>query len=94
MTIDDLLAEAAQMPDAAIFFAQGTETVWTPEHLVPLRDLVRTNHKPQLEALNDALDRRFPQPAAERMGVFQPAGEMAVMELAANTAESNTTGYR
>jgi hypothetical protein len=30
----DVISEAAQMPNAAIRFAQGIDTVWTPEHLV------------------------------------------------------------
>jgi hypothetical protein len=66
-------------PQSSLHKAQTR--VWTPEHLVPLRDRVRTNNKAQLEALNDALDRRFHQPDAEWMGVFRVAGEMAVMEL-------------
>jgi hypothetical protein len=76
----DLISEAAQMPDAAVRFAQGVGQVWTPEHLVPLRTSVRQNHGGQLRAVHAALDQRFKQPTAEWMGVFRAAAEMAVME--------------
>ncbi len=78
--MENLTAEAAQMPDAAIRFAQGVGSVRTPEHLVPLRETVRVNHKAQLVALHGALDRRFNQPNAQWMGVFRAAAEMALME--------------
>jgi hypothetical protein len=76
----DLDLEAAQMPDAAIRFARGVDRVWTPEHLVPLRTTVRQRHGAQLRAVFDALDQRFNEPNADRMGVFRAAAEMAVME--------------
>jgi hypothetical protein len=76
----DLISEAAQMPDAAIRFARGVDRVWTPEHLVPLRTIVRERHGAQLHAVHAALDQRFKQPNANWMGVFRAAAEMAVME--------------
>jgi hypothetical protein len=76
----DLIAEAAQMPDAAVGFARGVGQVRPPEHLLPLRTNVRQQHKTQLNAVQAALDQRFSQPNAEWMGVFRAAAEMAVME--------------
>jgi hypothetical protein len=76
----DLLSEAAQMPYAAVRFAQGVGQVWTPNHLVPLRTNVRDNHGAQLRAVHVALDERFNQPNADWIGVFRAAAEMAVME--------------
>jgi hypothetical protein len=65
-TMDDLITEAAHMPAAAILFAQGTDTAWTPEHLVPLRETVRTKHKAELaQQLNKALDEHFNHTAAQ-----------------------------
>jgi hypothetical protein len=78
--MSDLISEAAQMPDAAIRFARGVDTVWTPEHLVPLRTTVRQRHGAQLRAVHAALDERFNEPNAGWMGVFRAAAEMAVME--------------
>jgi hypothetical protein len=78
--VGDLTAEAAQMPDASVRFAQGVSNVWTPEHLVALRDIVRRQHAPELRSVHAALDRRFEQPNANWMGVFRAAAEMAVME--------------
>ena len=78
--VGDLIAEAAQMPDAAIRFARGVGSVWTPEHLVPLRTRVRQQHATQLRGLHAALDKRFSQPNADWMGVFRAAAEMALME--------------
>lgn len=78
--LDDLIGEVARMPDAAIYFAMGTDTVWTPEHLVPLRETVRTKRKAELEQLFEALNERFNQPDAVWMGVFQAGAEMAMME--------------
>jgi hypothetical protein len=48
----DLISEAAQMPDAAVRFARGVDRVWTPEHLVPLRTIVRQRHGAQLRAFH------------------------------------------
>jgi hypothetical protein len=79
-TMHDLVAEAAQMPDAAVRFAQGVGQVWTPNHLVPLRTSVRDHHGAQLRAVHAALDERFNQPNANWIGVFRAAAEMAVME--------------
>ncbi|AHC27880.1 MULTISPECIES: hypothetical protein [Mycobacteriaceae] len=78
--VGDLIAEAAQMPDASVRFAQGVSNVWTPEHLVALRDIVRREHTQQLRLVHAALDRRFEQPNVNWMGVFRAAAEMAVME--------------
>ncbi len=79
-TVGDLISEAGQMPDAAIRFAREVSDVWTPDHLVPLRTTVRQRHGVELQAVHEALDRRFGQPNADWMGVFRAAGEMAVME--------------
>ncbi|MBN3507683.1 hypothetical protein JYB55_02380 [Mycolicibacterium septicum] len=76
----DLIAEASQMPDAAIRFARGVSQVWTPEHLVPLRTIVRKRHSGELGAVHAALDDRFNDRNADWMGVFRAAAEMAVME--------------
>ena len=68
------------MTDTAISFARGVSQVRTPEHLVPLRDEVRTKHRAQLNTVFAALDNRFKQPTAAWMGCFRAAAEMAVME--------------
>jgi cation diffusion facilitator CzcD-associated flavoprotein CzcO len=81
--VDDLITEAARMPDAAVRFAQGTGTVGTPDNLVPLRDNVRTKHKAELERLFATLDRRFNQPNASWMGAFRAGAELALMEKVA-----------
>jgi hypothetical protein len=76
----NLIAEAAQMPDAAITFIQRyVGFVQTPEHLLPLRRDVRENHRSKLNAVFSALHQRFNQPNAVWFGVFQAAAEMAVM---------------
>ena len=75
-----MIAEAAQMPDAAVRFARGVGQVWTPEHLVPLRARVRQQNGAALRAVHAALDQRFNDPNANWMGVFRAAAEMAVME--------------
>jgi hypothetical protein len=70
----DLIAEAAQMPDAAIQFAQGVGFAGRiPDRLVPLRHTVLAKHKAELAALNAALDRRFGQPNEQWMGAFRAA---------------------
>jgi hypothetical protein len=33
------------MPNASIRFARGVSEVWTPEHLIPLRDAVREHRR-------------------------------------------------
>jgi len=76
----DLIAEARQMPDAAIeFIRRYVGQVRTPTHLIPLRDDVRKDHTGQLFAVFDALNERFRQPNAPWFGAFQAAAEMAVM---------------
>lgn len=77
--MNDLLDEAKRMPDAAIRFAQGISWVKTPEHLVPLRDLIRSKHRGDLAVLHGALSDRF-QTAADYINVFYAASEMALME--------------
>jgi hypothetical protein len=54
--------------------------VWTPEHLVAFRGIVRRDYAQQSRLVHAALDRRFEQPNANWMGVFRAAAEMAVME--------------
>lgn len=68
------------MPDAAIRVAQGVSQVWTPEHLVPLRDLVRDRHHADLSAIFAALDERLHPTGANYYNVFRAAAEMALME--------------
>jgi hypothetical protein len=74
----NLIAEVAQMPDAAISYARGVTFVRTPKEFDSLLETVRTNHKPEFSELTDALDRRFNQPHAVWMGVFSAATEMAL----------------
>jgi hypothetical protein len=54
-----LLDEAARMPAAAALKANEIGLVRTPEEYVPLRDLVRQNHRSDFAALTAALDERF-----------------------------------
>ena len=76
----DLIAEAAQMPDAAIeFVRRNVGYVRTPDHLIPLRDVVREHHRSKLNAVFGALHQRFNQPNAPWFPAFQAAAEMAVM---------------
>jgi hypothetical protein len=77
-----VLQEAGQMPDAAIRLAHDISQVWTPEHLVPLRDDVRKNHRGQLTQLHEAINDRFGTTGAsdDYVNVFYAAGEMALME--------------
>ena len=75
----DVIAEAHRMPDAAVTFVRrNVGQVWTPKHLVPLRDEVRKNHGAKLSAVFEALGSRFNR-NAEWFGAFQAAAEMAVM---------------
>ncbi len=67
------------MPDAALQFAQGVGWVKTPEEFLPLRDRVRENHQGEMALLTDALKKRFRALDALRLGLFQAAGEMALM---------------
>lgn len=83
----NLVAEAAQMPDAAVgFIRRYVGYVQTPAHLIPLRDEVRKNHKAKLNAVFHALNERFKQPNAQWFGAFQAAAEMAVMVEVAGDA--------
>ncbi|PWR12621.1 hypothetical protein DKT69_23410 [Micromonospora sicca] len=73
-----LLTEAQETPTAALDYAQGVSEVRTPEHLVPLREVVRRQNRSELNALFAAINERFG--ATEPViGVFYAAGEMAVM---------------
>lgn len=77
---NDLIAEAEQMPDAAVeFIRRNVGYVRTPEHLIPLRTEVREKHTGMLAAVFEALRTRFGQSDAEWFGAFQAAAEMAVM---------------
>lgn len=76
----DLLDEARRMPDAAISFARQLAYVHTPDHLVPLRTLVREQHGPQLAAVHRELYERFDRTGDDFLNVFRAAAEMAVME--------------
>jgi hypothetical protein len=76
----NLIAEAQQMPDAAIKFIQRyVGYVQTPKHLLPLRDEVREHHGAKLVAVFEALKQRFGTSTATWFGAFQAAAEMAVM---------------
>jgi hypothetical protein len=79
VSFNDLIAECAHIPDAAVQFAQGVGWVKTPEDFMPLRDRVRENNQGQMAALTDALKTRFPDLDGLRLGLFQAAGEMALM---------------
>jgi hypothetical protein len=70
------------MPDEAIRFARGVSHVWTPEHLVPLREEVRANHRGQFVQLQAGINDRFGTTGAsdDYVNVFYAAGEMALME--------------
>ncbi|WP_309117559.1 hypothetical protein [Saccharothrix sp.] len=76
----DLIDEARRMPDAAIRFAQGVSMVRTPDHLVPLRTLVRERHAATLGAVHTALYERFDRTRDDYLNVFRAAAEIAVME--------------
>jgi hypothetical protein len=89
VSFNDLIAECAHMPDAALQFAQGVGWVKTPEDFMPLRDRVRENNHGQMAVLTDALKKRFPDLDALRLGLFQAAGEMA---LVAEVGRSELTG--
>lgn len=73
------------MPDEAIAFARGTANVWTPKHLVGLREQVRNDHAAELGQLLAAINERFDTTGAstDYVNVFYAAGEMALMELVA-----------
>lgn len=70
------------MPDAAIRFARDVYQVRTPEHLVPLREEVRKNHRGKFAQLQGAINDRFGTTGAtdDYVNVFYAAGEMALME--------------
>src|SRR6266508_3871265 len=82
LPVSQLLQEAGRMPDAAIRFARDISQVWTPEHLLPLRENVRTNHRGQFAQLQVAINDRFGTTGAsdDYVNVFYAAGEMALME--------------
>jgi hypothetical protein len=77
--VSQLLAEIRDMPAAALTFARGVSKVRTPEHLVPVRDVVRADYAGELGLLFGALQERFPD-VGSFFGVFQAAVEMALME--------------
>lgn len=68
------------MPDAAVRFARGVSHVSTPDHLVPLRTLVRTKHSAELASVHAALYERFDRTSEDYLNVFRASAEMAVME--------------
>jgi hypothetical protein len=78
VNLNALLDEARRMPPGSVTFARGVGNVWTPEHLVPLRDHVRKDHREQLGALHAAIDERLGAPN-KYVGVFYAASEMALM---------------
>jgi hypothetical protein len=90
--VDDLIAEAERMPDAAVRFARGLAQVWTPEHLIPLRTRVREKHTAELHSLFAAIDERFGTSGAttDYVNAFYAAGEMAVMERVGRDELSDT----
>lgn len=79
MSFNNLIAECANMPDAAIHFAEGVGWVKTPEEFLPLRDRVRKHNQGQMAQVSEALKKRFPDLSVHRLGLFQAAGEMALM---------------
>ncbi len=70
------------MPGASVRFARGVSQVWTPEHLIPLRERVRTEHKARLLEVHEAINQRFATTGAsdDYVNVFYAASEMALME--------------
>jgi hypothetical protein len=76
----NLINEARRMPDAAVSFARSVSEVRTPEHLVPLRTLVRTKYAAELASVHVALYERFDRTSEDYLNVFRAAAEMAVME--------------
>jgi hypothetical protein len=80
--VNALLDEARQMPAKSVRFARDVGQVWTPPHLVPLRDRVRSEHRAQLQQLHAAIDERFGTTGASTayVNVFYAASEMALME--------------
>lgn len=77
----NLLTEAARMPAGSVGFARGVGEVRTPDHLVPLRDRVRTQHGGDLRRVHAAIEQRFGTTGAtdDYINVFYAASEMAVM---------------
>lgn len=75
----DLIDEARHMPDASLDIASHVAWISTPDHLVPLREHVRTQRRSELTTLFATLNERFG--ATERfIRVFYAAGELAMME--------------
>lgn len=74
-----VVAEAGQLPDAALDFARRVSEVRTPQHLIQLREQVRERHRGELNAVFAAVNARFGG-SESMIGVFYAAGEMAVME--------------
>lgn len=70
------------MPEASLRLARQISEVWTPQHLVPLRTLVRSKHRAALRELHAAIDDRFGTTGAsdDYVNVFYAASEMALME--------------
>jgi hypothetical protein len=66
------------MPPGSVIFARAIDHVWTPEHLVPLRERVRRENGAELGALRAAIDERLGAPN-KYAGVFYAAAEMALM---------------
>jgi hypothetical protein len=77
-----LIEEAARMPAGSKRFAEGVDSVWTPQHLVPLRTYVPENHWNQLLQVHAAINERFGTTGAtdDYINVFYAASEMALME--------------
>lgn len=83
--VNELLDEARQMPNASVRFARGIDQVWTPEHLIPLRTRVRSEHSAELLAVHAEINKRFGTTGAsdDYVNVFYAASEMALMERVA-----------
>lgn len=77
----DLLAETRRMSNRSIAFARGVSQVWTPDHLVPLRDQVRKDHRGDLLRVHHEINLRFGTTGAttDFVNVFYAASEMALM---------------
>jgi hypothetical protein len=79
VSFNNLIAECANVPDAAVPLAEGVGWVKTPEEFLPLRDRVRMQNQDQMALVSEALKTRFPDLSVHRLGLFQAAGEMALM---------------
>ena len=76
----ELLAEAEQLPAAAVGRARSIAWIGPPEHVKQLVPRVRREHGAALGQLHEAIRRRLGSKVGSELGAFLAASELALIE--------------